>query len=328
MVGPYRPRPPYGTEPYGPPSRQWTRPGYGRGYLPPRPPRRRRSAATTAAGALGGFATLCVVAVLGYTLAGAVRPPARQPVAGAGPHPGSREAAVDSPLYRTGPLGAAGCRLPKIRAHDDDSMLAFLGTLSDCLDTVWGRQFTKAGLAGFAAPRRVFWDVPGGSPCGSYPAPGAAAFYCPANDTLYVGLADVVAASGGEPLSHYAVYARIVAHEYGHHVQEDAGILEYGHRLMAAGTLAARDGVSRRIELQAQCFAGAFLSAERGTLPMTAEQYRAVLADARARGEDAVPPDRRDHGSGRHYAGWIARGYTGRALSSCDTWIAARSDVS
>ncbi len=327
MVGPYRPRPPHGPEPHGPPSRQWTRPEHGHGYLPPRPAYR-RGTATTVAGALGGVATLCVVAVLGYTLAGPGRPPDRRTAAGGGAHPGTREAAVDSALYRSGPLTQARCRLPKIRAHDENSMLAFLGTLSDCLDAVWERQFAKAGLTGFSTPHRVFWDVPGVSPCGSYPAPGAAAFYCPANDTMYVGLEDIVAASGGEPVSHYAVYARVIAHEYGHHVQEDAGILGYGHRLMAAGSLAARDEVSRRIELQAQCFAGAFLSAERATLPMTAEQYRAVLADARARGEDALPPDRRDHGSGRHYAGWIARGYDGRALAACDTWTAAPSDIS
>lgn len=61
---------------------------------------------------------------------------------------------------------------------------------------------------------------------------------------------------------------------------------------------------------------------------MTTEQYRAAAGDARARGEDTVPPDRRDHGSGRHHAGWIALGYGGRALSACDTWTAAPSDVS
>jgi predicted metalloprotease len=137
-----------------------------------------------------------------------------------------------------------------------------------------------------------------------------------------------VEAAAGEPVSRYGVYARVIAHEYGHHVQEDAGILEYGHRLMAAATAAARNEVSRRIELQAQCFAGAFLSAQRDSLPMTPSQYRAVLADARARGDDGRPADQRDHGSGAHYAGWVARGYDGRVLSSCNTWKAPSDEVS
>jgi predicted metalloprotease len=145
---------------------------------------------------------------------------------------------------------------------------------------------------------------------------------------MYVGLSNVVETAGGEPVSHYAVYARVIAHEYGHHVQEDAGILEYGHELMAAGDTAARAEASRRIELQAQCFAGAFLAAERQTLPMTAEQYRSMIADNRLRGDDESRPDTRDHGTGRHYAGWVARGYHGGTLAACDTWTVPSSDVS
>ncbi|MCO6011506.1 neutral zinc metallopeptidase [Actinoallomurus purpureus] len=327
MVGPYRRRPPDGPEPQGPPSRQWRRPARDLGYLPPRRPPRRRSTAGTIVGALGGFAGLCAVAIVAYSLAGPDRSAPSLGTAEGPPHAGSRQAAVSGPLYDSGALDPVGCALPAIREHDDESMRVFLDRLSDCLDEAWRRQFAKAALPGFAAPHRVFWSESGTSPCGSYPAPGAAAFYCPANDTMYVGLGDVVETADGEPVSHYAVYARVIAHEYGHHVQEDAGILEYGHRLMVDAATAARNEASRRIELQAQCLAGAFLSAERDSLPMTAAQYRAVLADARARGDEDEPADQRDHGTGAHYAGWLARGYTQRVLSSCNTWTASPSDV-
>ncbi len=276
---------------------------------------------------LGGVATLIVVAVVAFSVAGLHRA-ARSAASGTHLRAGSRAAATDGPLYRSGALAATGCRLPAIAEHDEHSMLGFLDTLSDCLDNAWQRQFGKAGVKGFTPPRRVFWTTPGSSPCGSYPAPGAAAFYCPSNDTMYVGLTNVVDTAGGEPVSHYAVYARVIAHEYGHHVQEDAGILEYGHSLMASGGEAARSEASRRIELQAQCFAGVFLSAERGTLPMTVAQYQALMADVRARGDDPDSPTGHDHGSGRHYAGWVARGYRERVLASCDTWTAPSSAVS
>jgi predicted metalloprotease len=277
--------------------------------------------------ALGGIAALVAVAVVAFSLGG------HRQAAGAGGtgsrlRSGSRTAAISGPLYRSGALTGVACRLPRIAQHDERSMLRFLDTLSDCLDATWSRQFTKAGMAGFSPPQRVFWSTPGSSPCGSYPAPGAAAFYCPSNDTMYVGLTNVVDTAGGEPVSHYAVYARVIAHEYGHHVQEDAGILEYGHTLMAAGGTSARDEASRRIELQAQCLAGVFLSAERTTLPMTAAQYRALLADVRARGDDPRGSASHDHGSGQHYAGWVIRGYDRRVLSACNTWTASSSDVS
>jgi predicted metalloprotease len=277
--------------------------------------------------ALGGVAALFVVAVVGFWLAGS----GQKPGAGSGGNrlrSGSEAAALSSPLYRSGALPSVECRLPKIAEHDEPSMRRFLDTLSNCLDQAWGRQFAKAGVKGFSAPQRVFWSVPGSSPCGSYPAPGASAFYCPVNDTMYVGLSNIVDTAAGEPVSHYAVYARVIAHEYGHHVQEDAGILEYGHERMASGAAGARTETSRRIELQAQCFAGAFLSAERRTLPMTREQYQKMVADNRARGDDESRPDTRDHGSGRHYAGWVVRGYRKGVLSVCDTWTVPASGVS
>jgi predicted metalloprotease len=276
---------------------------------------------------LGATAALAVVAVVAYSLAG--RPHAAGAVgSGSHLHAGSRVAAMSSPLYRSGPLGTVACRLPKITAHDDASMRTFLDTLTDCLDVAWSRQFASADVPGFTPPHRVFWSTPGRSPCGSYPAPGAAAFYCPSNDTMYVGLSNVVATAGGEPVSHYVVYARVIAHEYGHHVQEDAGILEYGHALMASGGLDARAEASRRIELQAQCFAGVFLSAERHTLPITARQYQAMMNDIRARGDDPGSAAAHDHGTGQHYAGWVEQGYRDHVLAACDTWTAPAQDVS
>jgi uncharacterized protein len=293
-----------------------------------RPARRpRRTATGVVLAALGGLAALFVVAVLGFSLAGT----ASKAGAGGGGtrlRSGSKQAALSGPLYRSGALSRVECRLPKIAEKDEGSMRRFLDTLSDCLDQAWDRQFAKAGVEGFTAPQRVFWSRPGSSPCGSYPAPGASAFYCPVNDTMYVGLSNVVDTAGGEPVSHYAVYARVIAHEYGHHVQEDAGILEYGHELMAEAAEEGRAEASRRIELQAQCFAGAFLSAERRTLPMTRAQYEAMIADNRARGDDESRPDLRDHGSGRHYAGWVIRGYRQSVLSACNTWTVSGDDVS
>jgi len=325
VAGPHRSPSQSGPAPHAPSSEPW-RPAPDYGYH--RPARRpRRTASGILIGVLGGFAALFVVGVVGFWLAGSDREPGGG-TDGTRLRTGNKSAALSGPLYRSGSLSRVPCRLPKIAEHDEPSMQRFLATLSDCLDSAWEKQFVKAGVTGFTAPQRVFWSTPGSSPCGSYPAPGASAFYCPANDTMYVGLSNIVATAGGEPVSHYAVYARVIAHEYGHHVQEDAGILEYGHELMASGDTTARTEASRRIELQAQCLAGAFLSAERRTLPMTAEQYRAMIADTRLRGDDESRPEARDHGSGRHYAGWVARGYEHGDLAACDTWTVQSSDVS
>ncbi|MGI5417366.1 neutral zinc metallopeptidase [Actinomadura luteofluorescens] len=334
------PGPPYGRPPYGGPPPQgrppYGGPGYGSPaygppqyrYVPMRPPPR-RSAGGTIAGIFGGLTSLVVLAILGISLFGGNQDAAggtgTSTTTSGGPST-PREKATNSKIYKTGPLTPVSCRLPPIQPSAQ-SMRGFMDTLSDCLDSAWTKQFTKAGIA-FDRPDRVFWVEPGRSPCGSYPAPGASAFYCPANNTMYVGLRHVVETSGGEPLSHYAVYARVIAHEYGHHVQDRAGILLYGDGQMESGDTATRTEASRRIELQAQCFAGAFLGSERTTLPMTREQYTAMINDVLGRGDDRQPPDKRDHGSGRHYAGWVITGFNGRDLTVCNTWIASPSKVS
>ncbi|TDD65097.1 hypothetical protein E1293_40715 [Actinomadura darangshiensis] len=296
-------------------------------------PRPRRSAGGTIAGIFGGLTALVVLAILGLSVAGAGQEPAGTGTGSGGGSTSSsggpataKGKATDSKLYKTGALTPVSCRLPRI-LPSAQSMRGFMDTLSNCLDVSWSRQFRKAGIP-FDKPHRVFWLEPGRSPCGSYPAPGASAFYCPANNTMYVGLENVVETSGGEPVSNYAVYARVIAHEYGHHVQDRAGILLYGDRQMESGDTATGNEASRRIELQAQCFAGAFLSSERTTLPMTREQYLAMIRDVQGRGDDRLPPDKRDHGISRHYAGWVITGFNGRNLTVCNTWIVPDSKVS
>jgi predicted metalloprotease len=290
-----------------------------------RPPR--RSAAGSVVAVLGVLATIFVGAVLvmsmfGDRSSGSTTTPGNR----AGPQSAQAQA-TDSKLYRTGSLTSVSCRLPQITEGDTGSMKTFMDELTDCLDRTWRQQFGKARLD-FTSPQRMFWTQPGSGACGSYPAPGAAAFYCPANNTMYVGLRHVIETAGDEPVSHYAVYARVIAHEYGHHVQEQAGILDYGHQLMSQSSIDERNQASRRIELQAQCLAGAFLGSEKNSLPMTREQTRYLLLDVRGRGDENQPAGKRDHGSSKHYAGWVVTGYTKLTLSACNTWTAPPSAVS
>ncbi|MBT2208219.1 neutral zinc metallopeptidase [Actinomadura sp. NEAU-AAG7] len=324
MAG-HRPPPPP-APPYGPPA--YRPPRYR--YVPARRPPR-RSAGGTVAGVVGGLTSLVVLAILAFSVLGGDG--GIGGIGGIGARPGSasgggapRSAATANKLYTTGALTPVRCALPRITPAAG-SMRRFMDVLSDCLDTSWTRQFAKID-ARFDPPKRVFWEQSGRSPCGTYPSPGASAFYCPANNTMYVGLRHIVETSGGEPLSHFAVFARVIAHEYGHHVQDRAGILLYGHEEMEKADIMARNEASRRIELQAQCFAGAFLGAERATLPMTREQYVAMVMDVRGRGDERLPPEERDHGSGRNYAGWVVTGFQGRRLAVCNTWTARPEKVS
>jgi predicted metalloprotease len=298
--------------------------GYDR-YALPRRRGPQRTVGGVVVGILGSLAAVFVILILGMAMSGQDE----QAVDGGGVSGGKagRATATGNELYRTGVLTPVECRAPRIVEGGDASMRRFMDVLSGCLDASWQRQFAKGGLR-FTPPERVFWSTPGRSPCGNFPQPGAAAFYCPANNSMYIGLAHVVETAGHEPVSNYAVYARVITHEYSHHVQEEAGILAYGHAQLGRRSVDVRLDASRRIELQAQCFAGVFLGAERSTLPMTAYQYLAMINDVRGRGDDDQPSGERDHGSSRNYAGWVERGFRNRVLSACNTWTAPASSVS
>ncbi|GII93373.1 neutral zinc metallopeptidase [Sinosporangium siamense] len=232
-----------------------------------------------------------------------------------------------NPLYALPRLDGFGCRASAIADGDAASMATFLGRFTDCLDRSWHAGFTRLGLA-YTRPERVFWNRPGRGPCGDFPVAGASAIYCPINGGVYIGTRDIVKGSAGAPGAMYGVYARVLAHEYSHHVQDQAGILRFAWRLRDSSPTGAANEITRRVELQAQCLAGVYFGVTRHTFPMTGAQWAKVLADSRTRGEDRTPEQERDHGSGANYAGWLARGYTAAHPGVCDTWSVPASAVS
>ncbi|MQA97256.1 MAG: hypothetical protein GEV11_22420 [Streptosporangiales bacterium] len=334
------PRPQYPGRPPGPPG------PYGYGRAPLGPPRKKGAGpGVWIAGIFGGLA-VCLIVLVGLasafteddpsdpyagptSSAGPTDGPSEEPTGGPSPsatptQPTGRTAVTDSKLYDTGRLATVPCRAPSLSIRSTSSMRRFLNTSTDCLDEMWGQQFQKAGMT-FEPPDRIYWSGPGRSPCGSFPAPGAAAFYCRASKGMYIGVRDVVKNSANAPYP--VVYASVLSHEYGHHVQGEAGILDYGHEKMYyAGSIDEKNGYSRRIELQANCMAGVFMSSVRGTYPIGSDQRRIALLDAYYRG-DRGPESTHDHGSRTNGRAWLNRGMTLGGPSACNTWSVSASKV-
>ena len=132
-----------------------------------------------------------------------------------------------------------------------------------------------------------------------------AAFYCSADNTLYMPFAGLQTEMYG---AHPGVYLAVLAHEYGHHVQAMSGVLDtYGEASYNAGVdTEAGLELSRRLELQAQCFSGMFLAATYGRGSVDDN----ILTEARTtqdRGDhNAGLP--RDHGTDEHAIGVVGAG--------------------
>ncbi|MDP9863218.1 MULTISPECIES: neutral zinc metallopeptidase [Streptosporangium] len=232
-----------------------------------------------------------------------------------------------NPLYGTGTMRPTACRAPRPSTRPGD-MLNYLNAVTGCLDRAWSGKFSQAGAV-FLAPRRVYWSRPGRGPCGTYPNPGAAAYYCPSNRGMYIGLSHLVQQTGRiDPAANHVPYLSVLAHEYGHHVQSMAGIGGAWWWEVSNKSKAAQDAHSRRSELQAQCLAGVFVRTVRTPLGVTSARWNDVLRMEYSRGDDQNGLGLRDHGSGDHYAGWLHQGWRYARVGYCNTWAVPASQVS
>jgi|SRR5690625_1307773 len=239
--------------------------------------------------------------------------------------PAGRGALIDNPLYATGRLMPLPCPAPHLNVHKPHSVKRFLNTMADCLDDAWSRQFKEAGIP-YEPPRRVFWSEPGVSPCRDYPS-AAGAFYCRAAESIYIGTSDVVEKWDGNEQS--AVYASLLAHEYGHHIQGEAGLLEYYHDQRAQEpSRIEQNKWTRKSELQANCLAGAFLGSVDVTYPLEDGDIDAVLDDAAATADRAdAAAEERTHGSAENSVLWLEHGLKEQSPGACNTWAVEDESV-
>nr|WP_233515347.1 neutral zinc metallopeptidase [Marinitenerispora sediminis] len=228
----------------------------------------------------------------------------------------------DNPLYHSGEMARVDCPAPRLDAYDNASMEAFLHKVTDCLDDGWSEQFGDSGM-GFEAPNRIYWYASGQSPCGRYPVEGTAAFYCRANKGLYLGVDDIVANSADSGESE--TYTFLLSHEYAHHVQGEAGILDYYHAARgSADDAEQRDAWTRRSELQANCLGGAFVGSIADSFPIGGDEHANILEDAERRSD--YDAEQRTHGSPANGRLWTDHGMDRRDPAACNTWQ-AREDL-
>ncbi|MCR2802056.1 neutral zinc metallopeptidase [Microbacterium sp. zg-Y818] len=277
--------------------------------------RRGRNAAVVGGGAVGvgGIVVLLLSMFTGFDLGGLL--------GGAGGS-GGGTAAEESTI--------ANCQTGADANANDDCRLA---AASLNLDQFWERE-----LDGYRAPQLIIVDVETGTACGTA-SNATGPFYCPPEETVYVDptffgvLREQFDTTAG-PLAQLYV----LAHEYGHHVQQITGVFD---RYPNNGSGPDSNGV--RTELQADCFAGAWVAdlpqqVDENGVPFmkepTQEQIRDALAAAATVGDDniqrqsggTVNPESWTHGSSEQRQRWFDVGYE-RGASSCDTFSVSGADL-
>ncbi|WP_413318217.1 neutral zinc metallopeptidase [Agrococcus sp. 1P02AA] len=218
-------------------------------------------------------------------------------------------------------------------ANDPANVTCRMEGGADSMSAFWTATMEANGID-YADPTVQLFDRQVQTGCGGATS-AVGPFYCPPDQRIYIDttffqqMRDQFGAQGGSLAELY-----VLAHEWGHHIQQVTGQLG---RVQQGDSGPQSTGV--RSELQADCYAGAWIAAASQTLdddggdPVllepTQEEMAQAMDAAQTIGDDrlqemgggGVNPESWTHGSAEQRMTWLTNGFNG-GVGACDTWNA------
>ena len=229
-----------------------------------------------------------------------------------------------SPVEQTAPQGG--------KPPPDDPQARFVSQVLRSTEVVWTDVFRESGRT-YQPPKLVLFRGSWPTACGQGQA-AMGPFYCPNDEKVYIDLSfyDVMRTRLGAPGEFAQAY--VVAHEVGHHVQTQLGIMEKVDAMRQRASEAQSNALSVRVELQADCFAGVWAKRSQQEQGWRLEpgDIETALNAASQIGDDAlqrksrgtVVPETFTHGTSAQRVSWFKRGVDSGNVDQCNTFDSAR----
>ena len=212
-------------------------------------------------------------------------------------------------------------------APGQDEMRDFVSRVLGTTERTWTAVFERNGKA-YRAPKLVLFTGAVQSACGFAQA-AAGPFYCGLDKKVYIDLAFYRDLREQFDAPGDFAQAYVIAHEVGHHVQNELGIMSKVQGLQSQSSQAAANALSMRLELQADCLAGIWAQhANRERRILDEGDIEEGLNAAAQIGDDRIQmrtrgyvvPEGFTHGSAAQRVRWFRRGLEAGDMRQCDTF--------
>jgi len=230
--------------------------------------------------------------------------------------------------------GAPGGAIASLAPGDNQGQ--FINAVTVDVQGFWGQELSASGTQ-YPQTVLVLFSGQTQSGCGVASAQ-TGPFYCPSDQKVYLDGAffDELHTRFGAPGDFAEAY--VIAHEFGHHVQDVLGTMDQVAQQQQAGSdPGGANGLSVRLELQADCFAGVWANSvwsspdQANVESITQQDVNDALTAAAAVGDDriqqqatgTIDKESWTHGSSAQRDKWFTAGFKGGSIGNCDTFSPA-----
>lgn len=214
------------------------------------------------------------------------------------------------------------------QAELNDEASQFVSVVLKETETVWEQVFREQLQATYEQPKLVLFTGEVQSACG-FASAASGPFYCPADAKAYIDLSFYSELKDRFQAPGDFAMAYVIAHEIGHHVQNQLGISDKVHGMRGQISEEEYNQLSVKVELQADFFAGLWAHhAHEMSNILEAGDIEEALTAANAIGDDRlqmesrgyVVPESFTHGTSEQRMYWFKKGFQSGLMSDGDTF--------